>query len=151
MSQVRMEEHIHKIQATLQIVSDNGKQFDNPDFGRFCAYFGVEHTKVVVAYPKANRKVENTNRTILDGIARKVKATGSTWYKELTSILWAYRTTQRRAIDETPFALTYSCEARVLIEALVPLGRAMQYDPGQNNENLKVELNLLGERCMLLA
>ncbi|XP_031124269.1 uncharacterized protein K02A2.6-like [Ipomoea triloba] len=36
----------------LQIVSDNGKQFDNKNFARFCAYYGVEHVKAAVAYPK---------------------------------------------------------------------------------------------------
>ncbi|XP_019150374.1 PREDICTED: uncharacterized protein LOC109147193 [Ipomoea nil] len=59
------------------IVSDN-KQFDNQDFARFCAYYGVEHIKVAVAYPQANGQVENAERTILDGIKKRVEATGST-------------------------------------------------------------------------
>ncbi|XP_019184571.1 PREDICTED: uncharacterized protein LOC109179516 [Ipomoea nil] len=129
-----------------QIVSDNGKQFDNQEFAHFCAYYGVEHIKVAVAYPQANGQVENTNRTIIDGIKKRVEATGSTWYEELPSILWAYRTTPRKATGDTPFALTYGCEARTPVEVITPASRNTRFQPGQNDEDLRVELNFVQER-----
>ena len=38
------------------------------------------------------------------------------WVEELPNVLWAYRTTPRRLMGETPFSMTYSDEAIILIE-----------------------------------
>ena len=38
------------------------------------------------------------------------------WVEELPNVLWAYRTTPRRLMGETPFSMTYSDEAIIPIE-----------------------------------
>ncbi|XP_019159714.1 PREDICTED: uncharacterized protein LOC109156332 [Ipomoea nil] len=55
------------------IVSDNGRQFDCQAFADFCRRHGIKHTKVSVAYPQANGQVENVNRTLVDGIRKKLE------------------------------------------------------------------------------
>ena len=39
-----------------------------------------------------------------------------TWPEELPNVLWAYRTTMRTLVGETPFNLTYGTEAVIPIE-----------------------------------
>ncbi|VFQ85915.1 unnamed protein product [Cuscuta campestris] len=55
---------------------------------------------------------------------------------------------ERRAHGETPFSLTYGCEARLPIEAEFPTFRESNYQPQQNEEDHLAELNLVEERRM---
>ncbi|VFQ77367.1 unnamed protein product [Cuscuta campestris] len=54
----------------------------------------------------------------------------------------------QRAHGETPFSLTYGCEARLPIEAEFPTFRESNYQPHQNEEDHLAELNLVEERRM---
>ncbi|XP_019159717.1 PREDICTED: uncharacterized protein LOC109156335 [Ipomoea nil] len=105
------------------IVSDNGRQFDCQAFIDFCRRHEIRHTKVSVAYPQANGQVENVNRTLVDGIRKKLEDIRGNWADELDRVLWAYRTTQRRATGESPFSLAYGFEAKVPIEVVEPTHR----------------------------
>ncbi|VFQ81448.1 unnamed protein product [Cuscuta campestris] len=73
---------------------------------------------------------------------------GNKWLEELPHIIWAFRVTPRRAHGETPFSLTYGCEARMPIEAEFPTFRESNYQPQQNEEDHLAELNLVEERRM---
>ncbi|XP_031099799.1 uncharacterized protein LOC116003998 [Ipomoea triloba] len=89
-------------------------------FAEFCKQFGIRHTKVSIAYPQANGQVENVNRTIVDGIQKKLSDLQGNLVSELERVLWVYRTSPRKATGETPFSLTYSFEAKVPLEVLEP-------------------------------
>ncbi|VFQ73443.1 unnamed protein product [Cuscuta campestris] len=114
--------------------------------GRQMIDFGIQHTKVSVAYPQANGQVENVNRTIISGIKKKLLSEGSKWVDELPRILWTYRTTSRRATGDTPFSLAYGFEARAPAETVIPTRREMGYDPEVNEQNQAIELNFIEER-----
>ncbi|XP_019184170.1 PREDICTED: uncharacterized protein LOC109179056 [Ipomoea nil] len=106
----------------------------------------IRHTKVSVAYPQANGQVENVNRTIVDGIQKKLEDIGGTWADELDRVLWAYRTTQRRATGESPFSLAYGFEAKVPVEVVEPTYRVRSYSDEENEESIGIEKNFLEER-----
>ncbi|VFQ86419.1 unnamed protein product [Cuscuta campestris] len=61
------------------------------------------------------------------------------------------RVTSRRATGETPFVLTYGCEARLPVEAEIPTFRETVYQPGQNEADHLAELNLVEERRTIAA
>ncbi|XP_031112204.1 uncharacterized protein LOC116016181 [Ipomoea triloba] len=103
---------ITRFGVPVQLITDNGTQFDSRPFKNFMAHLGIRHTRVAVAYPQANGQVENTNRTILDGLKKKLQTAGRGWVEELSYVLWTYRTTPRRATNETPFSLTYGFETK---------------------------------------
>lgn len=75
--------------------------------GFFFMEFGINGTRAAVAYPQANGQVKNANRTILDGLKKKLMSAGRGWLEELPYVLWALRTTPRKETGETPFTLTY--------------------------------------------
>ncbi|VFQ89711.1 unnamed protein product [Cuscuta campestris] len=132
--------------VSKQIISNNGTQFEEAEFQDFLKTWGIQHTKVSVAYPLANGQVENINRTIISGIKKKLLSEGSNWVDELPRVLWTYRTTPRRATGDTPFGLAYGFEARAPAENVIPTRREMTYDPEVNEQNQAVELNFLEER-----
>jgi len=65
------------------------------------------------------------------------------WPKELPSVLWAYRTTVRTPIRETPFNLTYSIEAVIPVEIGLTSLRKEFFDERSNDNELKLNLDCL--------
>ncbi|XP_019174007.1 PREDICTED: uncharacterized protein LOC109169560 [Ipomoea nil] len=130
----------------VQIITDNGRQFESKEFSEFCAQWRITHTRVAVSYPQANGQVENVNRTIVDGLQKNLESAKGAWVEELDVVLWTYRTTPRRATGETPFSLSYGFEARAPAEVAIPPYRAQVYDPDMNEDNHKIELHLIDEK-----
>ena len=56
------------------------------------------------------------------------------WLRELPNILWAYRTSARTTIGETPFRLTYGTEAVIPVEVEVTSIRRETFNEGSNND-----------------
>lgn len=108
---------VSRFGVPVELITDNGRQFESKSFQNFLANIGTRSTRTSVAYPQGNGQVENSNRTILDGLKKKHDSEGRNWAEELPFILWAYRTTPREATRETPFALVYGAEVRLPIDA----------------------------------
>ncbi|VFQ81888.1 unnamed protein product [Cuscuta campestris] len=142
---------ITRFGAPKMIVTDNGPKFRNPRFTEYLASFGIKHSKASVAYPQGNGQVENANRTIVDDLKKRLGEEGHKWLEALPHTVWAHRVTSRRATGETPFVLTYGCEARFPVEAEIPTFRETVYQPGQNEVDHLAELNLVEERRTIAA
>ncbi|KAL0356050.1 UNVERIFIED_CONTAM: hypothetical protein Sradi_4051900 [Sesamum radiatum] len=98
-----------------------------------------------VAHPQANGQVEVTNRILVQGIKRRLERVGGNWAEELTSALWAYRTTPRGSIGESPFSLVYSTEAVIPAELSLPSHRVMNFFEECNENLLRENLDLIEE------
>ncbi|VFQ76806.1 unnamed protein product [Cuscuta campestris] len=122
--------------APMSLITDNGPQFRNPRFTEYLEGFGIKHNRSSVAYPQGNGQVENANRTIVDGLKKRLGEAGNKWLEELPHIVWAFRVTPRRAHGE----------ARLPIEAELPTFRESSYQAQQNEEDHLAELNLVEER-----
>ena len=67
------------------------------------------------------------------------------WPDELPGVLWAYKTTVRTPTGETPFKLAYGSEAVIPAEVLVANHRVMKYQDEENEEQLRLNLDLIDE------
>ncbi|KAL0430430.1 UNVERIFIED_CONTAM: hypothetical protein Sradi_0669000 [Sesamum radiatum] len=99
----------------------------------------------IVAHPQSNGKVEVTNRILVQGIKRRLERVGGNWTEELTSVLWAYRTTPRGSTRESPFSLVYGTEAIIPAELGTPSHRIMNFSEECNRDLLKENLDLIEE------
>ena len=86
-----------------------------------------------------------TNWTLLKIIKAKLDDAKGVWPKELPNVLWAYRTTAKTPIGETPFKLTYSTEAVILIKVGITSIKQEMYHEDSNDDQLKVNLDYLDE------
>ncbi|XP_030924640.1 uncharacterized protein LOC115951610 [Quercus lobata] len=127
------------------IISDNGRQFDSHGFRSFCSNLGIKNKYSSPRHPQANRQIEVTNRTLLKIIKSRLMGAKGAWPKELPSVLWAYRTTTRTPIGETPFNLTYDTEAVILVEVGLTSLRREFFDKQGNDDQLKLNLDCLDE------
>ena len=98
------------------LISDNGKQFNNHNFTEFCISLGIKQRFTSVEHPQSNGQAELANRILLGGLKKQLDEAKGRWAEELPSVLWSYRTTTQMATQETPFRLTYVCEAMIPIE-----------------------------------
>ncbi|KAL0677561.1 hypothetical protein Bca4012_005542 [Brassica carinata] len=93
-----------------EIVTDNESQFISTRFEAFCEKWKIRLNKSTPRYPQCNGQAETINKTILDGLKKRLEAKKGRWADELEGVLWSHRTTPRRATGEPPFALLYGTE-----------------------------------------
>ena len=85
------------------LMSDNGTQFDSEPFKEFCEQYGIRNRFSTPAYPQRNGQVESSNKTLLDGIKKRLEKVKGRCVEELPSILWTYRTTPKKFHWGNPF------------------------------------------------
>ena len=76
----------------------------------------IEFYNSTMTYPQCNGQSEATNKTITNGIKKRFEKAKGKWVEELPNILWAYRTTPWKAMNKTPYALTFRFKAVILLE-----------------------------------
>ena len=64
-----------------------------------------------IEHPQSNGQAEATNKIILDRLKKRMRDAKVNWSEQLYSVLWGYITSVQSSIQETPFRMTYGCEA----------------------------------------
>ena len=80
---------------------------------------------------------------LLKIIKARLEEVKGAWPEELPNVLWAYKTTARTSIGETPFRLTYGIEAVIPVEAGVTSMRREAFSEDNNDDQLRVSLDCL--------
>ena len=127
------------------IITNNGRQFDNTKFKKFCALFHIDHKLTSIDHPQANGEAKVTNRTILHGLKTRLNDAKGLWADKLNSILWAYRMTPRAPTGETPFSLSYGSEVIILVETTLQSFWIDHFTELANSDQRRTNLDLLEE------
>jgi hypothetical protein len=112
----------------------------------------IMHHFASVEHPQSNGQAEAANKVIVDGLRRRMEDADSSWVEQLYSVLWGYRTSVQTSTQETPFRLTYGCEAMIPVEIGQPTWRKMKASrEGEepNSDALMTELDLIDEARIL--
>ena len=127
------------------LVSDNGRQFDNALFKDFCEHFGIQNHYSSPAHLQANGQAEVANLSLLKIIKTRLKGAKGVWPDKLPCVLWAYKTIVRTPTGETSFKLAYGSEAVIPTEVHMANHRVMMYQDKDNEEQLRLNLDLIDE------
>ena len=84
-------------------------------------------------------------RTVIRNLKSRLERAKGLWVDELISVLWAYRTMPRAVTGETPFSLAFGAKAVNLVEIRVHSLRVKNHDPIINEEELRINLDLVEE------
>ena len=117
----------------------------NALFKEFCEHFGIQNHYSSPAYPQANGQVEVGNRSLLKIIKTRLEGTKGVWPDEQPGVLWAYRMIVRTPTGETPFKLAYGSEAVIPAEVHMANHRVTMYQDKDNEEQLRLNLDLINE------
>nr|GEY52750.1 reverse transcriptase domain-containing protein [Tanacetum cinerariifolium] len=129
-----------------EIISDNGKQFADNPFKDRCDKLNITQRFASVKHPQSNGLVERANRSLEEGIKARLGEGNKNWVEELPHVLWAHRTMIKPSHGDTPFSLTYETEAVIPAEIRMPTYRTTAVDAVNNDEELRLNLDLLEER-----
>ena len=66
---------VTKFRVSDSLISDNGLQFDNRAFREFCCDLGIKNRYSTLAYPQSNGQAEAINKTILNGLKKRLDGT----------------------------------------------------------------------------
>ena len=69
------------------LISDNGLQFDNKMFRRYCGELGITNRYSTPTYPQGNGQVEAVNKVIVNGLKKRLDDAKSKWVEELPHVL----------------------------------------------------------------
>ncbi|GJS20483.1 reverse transcriptase domain-containing protein [Tanacetum coccineum] len=99
-----------------------------------------------VKHPQSNGLMKRANRSLGEGIKARLGKGNNNRIKELPHVLWAHRTIIKSSHGDTPFSLTYGTEAVIPTKIGMPTYRTAVVDAVHNNEELRLNLDLLEER-----
>nr|GEW33056.1 reverse transcriptase domain-containing protein [Tanacetum cinerariifolium] len=86
-----------------------------------------------------------------EGIKARLGEVNKNWVEELPHVLWAHRTMVKSSHGNTPFSLTFGTEAVIPAEIGMPTCRTIEVDAVSNDEELRLNLDLLEEHRELTA
>lgn len=98
------------------LILDNTLQFDSKAFRRYCMELGITNRYSTPSYLQGNGQAEATKKAIVNDLKKRLNDSKGWWTEELPSMLWAYRTTPRHFIRETPFLMTYGADVVIPME-----------------------------------
>nr|GEY52439.1 protein NYNRIN-like [Tanacetum cinerariifolium] len=128
-----------------------GEQFADNPFKDWCDKLNITQRFASVKHPQSNGLVERANRSLGEGIKARLGEGNKNWVEELPHVLWSHRTMIKSSHGDTPFSLTYETEAVIPAEIGMPAYRTTAVDVVNNDEELRLNLDLLEERRELAA
>ncbi|GJU53401.1 reverse transcriptase domain-containing protein [Tanacetum coccineum] len=129
-----------------EIISDNGKQFRDNPFKDWCEKMNIHQHFASVKHPQINGLVERANRSLGEGIKARLDKGSKDWMEEVSYVLWEHYTMIKSSNEDTPFSLTYGTEAVIPAKIGMPTLRTTKIHMVQNDEALKLNLDLLEEK-----
>jgi ribonuclease HI/transposase InsO family protein len=131
------------------IITDNGTNFAEGAFARFCMEKRIRLDVASVAHPESNGQVERANALVLSGIKPRLieplQRTPGCWLDELPAVLWSLRTTPNRSTGYTPFFLVYGAEAVLPADIQHDSPRVALYTEAEVKESRENDVDLLEE------
>nr|GEY56445.1 reverse transcriptase domain-containing protein [Tanacetum cinerariifolium] len=135
-----------RFDISSEIISDNGKQFADNPFKDWCDKLNITQRFASIKHPQSNGLVEKANQSLEEGIKARLGEGNKNWVEELPHVLWAQRTMIKSSHGDTPFSLTYETKAVIPAEIGMPTYRTAAVDVVNNDEELRLNLDLLEER-----
>ncbi|KAL0313280.1 UNVERIFIED_CONTAM: hypothetical protein Sradi_5727300 [Sesamum radiatum] len=93
----------------------------------------------------SSQRASRSHHILVQGIKRRLERVGGNWEEELTSVLWAYRTTPRGSTGESLFSVVYGTETIIPAELGIPSYRVMNFFEERNENLLRENVDLIEE------
>ena len=123
-----------------RLYHDNGPQFNNDKFYRFCDKYDIHCCPSTAYNPVANGLAEAFNKTTCKILKKMVSNNKKSLGTKLHEALWAYQTIARGLTKSTSFSLVYGCEAVVPLEIQLPSLRVAVAKKTTDDQNPKLRL-----------
>ena len=103
----------------LQILSDQGANFQSELFRELCISLDIEKIRTSIYKPSTNGAVERFNRTLNSMIGKVVAENHRIWYDLIPQIMAAYRASEHSATGFSPNKIMLGRESRAPIDLVL--------------------------------
>ena len=114
-------EFICRYGAPMQILTDQGRQFESLLFTEICTLLDIDKTRTSSFHPQTNGLVEGFNRTLEEMLRAFVSDHQQDWDTYLPMLLMAYRATPQESTGISPFCLMMGHETQLPIDLIFPV------------------------------
>ena len=105
-----MDVVIARFGVPLQLLSDNGKEFDNSILKELCRLLEIDKLRTTVYKASTNGAVERLHRTMNSMLGKVIDTNQRNWDEFLPSVMAAYRASRHEATGFTPNFLVFGRE-----------------------------------------
>ena len=99
MAQAFVENFVCRFGTPLEILTDQGRQFEANLFKEVCELLDIDKTRTSPWRPQTNGMVERFNRTIIQMLKKFVKPHQKDWDVHVQYLLMAYRSTKHTTTE----------------------------------------------------
>lgn len=103
----------------IEIVTDQGRQFESELFQELCKYLDIDKKRTSPWHPQTNGLVERFNRTIVNMLRKYVAPHQRDWDQHIPYLLMAYRATKHASTGQTPNRMMLGNEIRRPIDLTI--------------------------------
>ena len=112
-AKILIEEIISRHSAPASLLSDKGRNFLSDVISEVCQYFRIKKINTTSYHPQCNGLTERFNGTLAKMLSSYCSEHQTDWDEFLPTVLFAYRTSEQKTTQETPFRLLYGRDSRL--------------------------------------
>ena len=118
---------ISRFGSPLQVITDQGKEFNNSLFKELSKFIGFHHTRTTSYHPQSNGLLERQHRTIKQAIKAHILQEKSNWYDSLPVVLFGLRI-QPLSNNYSPFEMVTGQKIHIPVTCLQKLSPFTEND-----------------------
>ena len=115
-AKVLVEQVFVRFGVPLQILSDQGPNFESGLFQEMCRLLGIDKVRTSPYQPRTNGMVERWHRTLNSMLGKVVGENQRDWHEKLPYVMAAYRATEHSRTGFSPNYLFVGREARAPVD-----------------------------------
>ena len=137
-----MDVVISRFGVPMQILSDNGREFDNSILRELCRLLDIDKVRTTAYKPSTNGAVERFHRTLNSMLGKVVATNQKNWDEFLPSVMAAYRASRHEATGYSPNFLMLGREITAPLDVVfgVPEGEEAHYASYDEFADRRIEI-----------
>ena len=142
------ENIVTRFGCPVNLISDQGTHFINQTIETLLREFIIDHHKTSAYHPQDNGVVKSFNKTLTKGLTKICNMDKDDWDDKVPTVLWPYKTSYKRATNQTPFKLVYGQEAIVALHFrhhTLEIAKVLKLDIGEVKHERLFQLQKLEE------
>ncbi|GFV71119.1 retrovirus-related Pol polyprotein from transposon 412 [Trichonephila clavipes] len=149
-AEILVQHWIPRFGVPLQLLSDQGRNFDSAVCKRLCAILAIDKTRTTTLHPLSDGMVERFNRTILNNLSLLVSSNQQNWDKKLPFFLLAYRSAVHETTGYSPSQMLFGRDLRLPADLLFSRPPDAPLAPEEYIEKLSLSLSRYGWRKCII-